>query len=173
MYIRVINRRLRVPSPGDPELISNLTHKKTRKPLAYLTTFNHIRVPMLTLYVIGSRYGGGYAVCLLLRPPSACLPAPYSPAQRPGNRRRISPLPCPSPTAAPPPAPKLFGHSAPARNRKPRDGTPDPPLAYMPGPGTTSKNSFISLLFSEGFRLEITPLPFFPKKIFKPKIRPG
>ena len=53
-----------------------------------------------------------------------------------------------------------------------RDVTP-PPYAYMPGPDTTSKNLSISLLFSAGFRLEITPLPFFPKKIFKPKIRQG
>ena len=59
----------------------------------------------------------------------------------------------------------------------PKRETPErdsyPPLAYMPGPGTTSKNSFISLLFSNGFRLESPPLPFFPKKILKSKIRPG
>jgi len=52
-------------------------------------------------------------------------------------------------------------------------GTPATPITYMPGPGTTSKSSSISLLFFAGFRLEITPLPFFPKKFFKPKIQPG
>jgi hypothetical protein len=43
----------------------------------------------------------------------------------------------------------------------------------MLGQHPTSKNSFISLLLSKGVRLEITPLPFFPKKFFKSKIQSG
>jgi hypothetical protein len=36
-------------------------------------------------------------------------------------------------------------------------------------PGTTSKNSFLSLLFSKGFWLEITPPACFLSKNFQPQ----
>lgn len=106
----------------------------------------------------------GCLPCLGPAPP-APQPQPSAPAHCPGcrSRRRPAPAPCPGKRGTLPPGPETGTG---------RDVTP-PPYAYMPGPGTTSKNSSISLLFSAGFRLEITPLPFFPQKIFKPKIRPG
>jgi hypothetical protein len=73
----------------------------------------------------------------------------------------------PPPAAASQPAKRGTPSANPETQTPGRDSYP--PLSYMPGPDTTSKNSFISLLFSAGSRIEITPPAFIFPKNFQTK----